>query len=86
MAHLLEKIHFMGLVRRFLCDLGNRNAHCFTEAEIKILFVSPFPTDPEKKALPKKFYFNFQLRFFFCKFHCTLRELSNVNSAIYIFK
>ena len=31
MAHLQEKIHFMGLVRRFLCDLGNRNAHCFKE-------------------------------------------------------
>ena len=32
----------------------------FPEAKIEILFVSPFPTDPEKKALPKKKFFNFQ--------------------------
>ena len=35
------------------------------EALIKILFVSPYPTDPEKKALLKKNYFNFQSRIFF---------------------
>ena len=35
------------------------------EALIKILFVSPYPTHPEKKALLKEFYFNFQSRIFF---------------------
>ena len=52
---------------------------------MKILFVSPYLTDPEKKALLKKIYFNFQSRFFFFKFHCKLREFSNVNSVILAF-
>ena len=32
---------------------------------IKILFVSPYPTDPEIKVLLKKNYFNFQSKLFF---------------------
>ena len=53
-----------------------------SRAEIKILFVSPYPTDPEKKPLLKIFFFNFQPRMIFFEFHCKLSELSNVNSVI----
>ena len=48
---------------------------------MEILFVSPYPTDHEKMPLLKKFYFNF-CQDFFLKFHCILRELSNINSVI----
>ena len=49
---------------------------------IKILFVSPYPTDPEKKALLKKI-FQFSVKnHFFSNFKCKLRELYNLNSVI----
>ena len=47
---------------RFSCD----KAH-MVRPKLKFLFVSPFPTDPEKEPLPKKFYFNFQKRIIFKK-------------------
>ena len=42
-----------------------------------IFFVSPHLTDPKKKAQTKKI-----ISIYFLKFHCKLRELSNVNSQL----
>ena len=41
---------------------------CFgNEAKIKIVFVSPYPTDPKKLPLPKKILLQFFIQdFFFC--------------------
>ena len=36
-----------------------------SKAKIKITFVSPYPTDPKKLPLPKKFYCNFPYKIFF---------------------
>ena len=35
------------------------------QAKIKIIFVSPYPTDPKKLPLPKKIYCNFSYKIFF---------------------
>ena len=35
------------------------------KAKIKIIFVSPYPTDPKKLPLPKKFYCNFSYKIIF---------------------
>ena len=48
----------------------------------KILFVSPNPTDPEKKDPTPKFYLNFSSRIFKKISLQALRELSKVNSVI----
>ena len=44
--------------------------HCdYTGAKIKIIFVTPYPNDPKKLPLPKKFYCNFSCKiifFYYC--------------------
>ena len=44
---------------------------CF-QLSLGLKFVSPYPTDPEKKVLLKKFYFNFQSRIIFFYFIANL--------------
>ena len=49
-------------------ELGLVFAHLFQlsiKAKIKIIFVSPYPTDPKKMPLPKKFYCNFSYKIIF---------------------
>ena len=50
--------------------------------KLKFLFVSPYPTDPEKRPYSQKFISIFS-QDFFLNFNGNLRELSNVNSVIF---
>ena len=42
--------------------------------KLKIYFVSPYPSNPEKKVLPQKMYFNFQSRLIFFNFIANLER------------
>ena len=72
------KGHFLVTFSYFLSFKGFVIKRNISWAKNKITFVSPFPTDREKKPRPKKFYFNFQFRIFFFSF---LPEIENTRSA-----
>ena len=55
-------------------------AHAVPHVKIQILFVSLYPTNPEKKSRYKRFYFNFLTRFFF-EFHHSEEFFSPIYSV-----